>query len=252
MPLLYTMEVWWWGFLLPWWKALLLLAVTAAFVVAFSYIEGFRRDRTLGEAAADSVVDFGLGIVLAAMMLLLLGQLDGSASLREWVGKIALEAVPVAIGASVARGLLGESALRDVTPGRLGPLAQVVVAAGGALFFALNVAPTEEPVLIGIGSEWWLVLLQLGLAGILSFGIVFFADFRGSHRGRRYEGALSPVRTPLGETAVCLVSALAVSALLLWLFDRIGAGIGFSAAVRQVVALGFVAAIGSSAARLLL
>jgi putative integral membrane protein (TIGR02587 family) len=227
--------------------------VTGAFVVAFSFVEGFRRDRTLGEAAADSVVDFGLGIAVATSMLLLIGQLDGDASLREWVGKIALEAAPVAIGASVARGLLGESGLRDGEASeRLGPLAQLVVASGGALFFALNVAPTEEPVLIGIGSEWWLVLLQLTLAGLLSFAIVFFADFRGSHRGRREKGPLSPVRTPLGETAVCLVSALAVSALLLWLFDRIGAGVGISAAVHQVVALGFVAAIGSSAARLLL
>ena len=251
MPLLYTMEVWWSGFVMPWWKILLLLLAGAVVVASFVHVEGFRRDRTLREALWDTAVSFGLAIVIATAMLVLIGQLDGEASLREWIGKIAVETVPVAIGVSVARALLGEtdesSPLKEP-----GPLGQGLVAAGGALFFALNVAPTEEPMIVGIHNEWWLILLLLVLMVPLSLAIVFYADFRGSHRGRREAGPVSPVLTPLGETVVSLVAALLVSALLLWFFGRIGPGVGSAATIHQIVSLGFVAVIGSSAARLLL
>jgi putative integral membrane protein (TIGR02587 family) len=251
MPLLYTMEVWWSGFVTPWWKILLLLGVSALFVTAFSFVEGFRRDETLGEAVWDTAVDFGLGIVIATLMLILIGQLDGGASLREWIGKISLETVPIAIGASVARSLLGEHSLSKESsePGALG---QGMVAAGGALFFALNVAPTDEPMMIGVQNEWWLILLLLTLMVPITFGIVFYADFRGSHRARAAKGDVSPAQTPVGETVISLAAAFAVSAMLLWFFNRIGPGVGAAATLHQVVSLGFVAAIGSSAARLLL
>jgi putative integral membrane protein (TIGR02587 family) len=199
------------------------------------------------------MVSLGIGVSIATVMLLVLGQLSAVSSLREWAGKIALESVPVAIGASVARGLLGERDEGD-EPGSIEPgaLGQVIVAAGGALFFALNVAPTEEPVLIGIGNEWWLNLVLLALTVPVTFGIVFYADFRGSHRRRREGGDVSPALTPAGETLVSLAAALVVSALLLWLFGRPGSDVGPGAAVAQVVTLGFVAAVGASAARLLL
>jgi putative integral membrane protein (TIGR02587 family) len=253
MPLLYTMEVWWSGFVLPWWKVLLVLGIGAFFVSAFTRIEGFRRDRTLGEVAEDAAVSFGIGIAIATVMLVVLGQLDSGSSLREWVGMIALETVPVAIGASVARALLGERGGggdgSSIEPGAWG---QAIVAAGGALFFALNVAPTDEPVLIGIGNRWWLNVVLLAATIPVTFGIVFYADFRGSHRRRREKGSVSPTLTPAGETMISLAAAFAVSALLLWLFGRLGSGTGFATAVDQIISLGFVAAIGAAAARLLL
>lgn len=251
MPLLYTMEVWWSGFVTPWWKILLLLGLASIFVTAFSFVEGFRRDETLGEAVWDTAIDFGLGILIATVMLLLIGEIGGGASLREWVGKISLEAVPVAIGASVARSLLGEHSLsKEVRePGALG---HGLIAAGGALFFALNVAPTDEPMMIGVLNEWWLMLLLLVLMAPITFGIVFYADFRGSHRSRAGEADLSPARTPAGETVISLAAALAVSALLLWFFNRIGPGVGTAATLHQIVSLGFVASIGAATARLLL
>jgi uncharacterized membrane protein len=86
----------------------------------------------------------------------------------------------------------------------------------------------------------------------LSLAIVFYADFRGSHRRRRGSDSVSPVLTPLGETVVSLAAALLVSALLLWFFNRIGPGVGTAATLHQIVSLGLVAVIGSSAARLLL
>jgi uncharacterized membrane protein len=80
---------------------------------------------------------------------------------------------------------------------------------------------------------------------------VFYADFRGSHRERRGQRALSPALTPAGETIISLAVAFLVSAALLWLFGRLGAGTGIAAAVNQIVSLGVVASIGAAAARLL-
>ena len=251
IPLLYTMEVWWSGFTLPWWKVLLLLGLGVTFVGAFTRIEGFRKERSRSEVVWDTIVSVGLGVAVSVLMLVLLGQLGSGSSLREWVGKVALETVPVAIGASVARGLLGES---DSEPGgdEPGPVAHGIIAAGGALFFALNVAPTEEPMLIGIGNPWWLMLCLVALTVPVTFGIVFYADFRGSHRNRRDAGPVSPALTPAGETVISLAVAFAIATVLLWLFGRLGQGIGITAAANQIASLGFVAAIGAAAARLLL
>ena len=250
IPLLYTMEVWFSGFTLEWWKVLVVFAMGNAFVAAFTRIEGFRRDRTLREVAWDATECIGVGIAIAAVMLLLLGQLTAESSLREWVGKVALEAVPVAIGASVARALLGEGAV--VSDREPGAAAHAVIAAGGALFFALNIAPTDEPVLIGIGNPWWLMLLLALVTVPVTFGIVFYADFRGSHRQRKTDGPVSPALTPVGETLISLTIAFLVAATLLWLFGRIESGTGVTAAVNQIVSLGLVASIGAAAARLLI
>ena len=252
VPLLYTNEMWAAGSTLAWWKILLLLAVSFFLVVAFTRIEGFRRDTTLRDALWDGAVSMGLGIVIAAGMLAILGQVGSRSSLREWVGQVAVEAIAVAIGASVARGLLGEGHDPGDPDSEPGPLGQGLVAAGGALFFALNVAPTEEPMMIGFKNDWWLILALLVLMVPVSFAIVFYADFRGSHRKRKKGGELSPLLTPIGETILCLVAALLVSAALLWFFGRIGPGVGAGATLHQIVSLGFVSAIGASAARLLL
>ncbi len=262
-PLLYTQEMWSHGALLPWWRILVLLGVTVCFVSVYVQVGGFRRDHTLVEKAADVTVSFGLGIVIAAVMLFVLGQVSWGDSAREVVGKIALETVPIAMGVSVARAQLGGGQgagggdgqdgedSEGVGAGEPGPLGQALVAAGGAMLFAFNVAPTEEPVLLGIENEWWRIVALLGFMLPVAAGLVFFADFRGSHAGRDVVAREHPLSTPLGETVVSVVVALLVSAMLLWVFGRIDAGSGLKDAVHQVVTLGFVAVLGSSAARLL-
>ena len=60
-----------------------------------------------------------------------------------------------------------------------GVFGRLFIGAGGALLFALNIAPTEEPVLLGVEAEWWLVLLVVPASLAMTFAIVFLADFRG-------------------------------------------------------------------------
>ncbi|MGI8928306.1 MAG: DUF2391 family protein, partial [Candidatus Limnocylindrales bacterium] len=107
LPLLFTMEVWFHGFILPWWKLLLLLAVAYGIVIGYNAIAGFRRERTLAELVIDSTSAMGLGIVVAFVALIVLGRIDATTSLRDAAGKIGLESIPVAFGASLAQTQLG-------------------------------------------------------------------------------------------------------------------------------------------------
>lgn len=244
LPLLFTMEVWWHGFILPWWKLLLLLGVAYTIVIGFNAIAGFRRERTLGELLVDSTCAFGLGIVIALVALLVLGQIDASTSLRDAAGKVGLEAIPISFGASLAASELGG----EQAGGRIGtgPFERVLVAAGGALLFALNLAPTEEPVILGISASPWLLLVVVTVTLLLTLALVFYADFGGR---RRVKGD-GPLEHPWSETIAAYAVSLAVALLLLWAFGRTDRSSAQTVAGMTVM-LAVMASVGAAIARLL-
>lgn len=243
LPLLFTMEVWWQGFELPWWKILVLLVVGFGIVLAYSSIAGFRRERTATELLLDSVVGVGLGVVIATIALLLLGRIDAGTSVREAAGKIALESIPIAFGASLAKTQLGGEA-SDEKDGT-GPFERLLVAAGGALIFALNVAPTEEPLMLGIEAPFWLLVLVVAASLALTYALVFFADFGGMRRTG--SGILGH---PWSETVTAYAASLLVALLLLWSFGRLD-GTGIGPILGMTVMLTVVASVGAAVARLL-
>ena len=106
LPLLYTMEVWFHGFILSPWKVLFLLGVAFVVVLGYNSVAGFRRERSIGELVIDSVSTLGLGIVIAFVALLVLGRIDANTGISDAAGKVALEAIPIAFGASVATAQL--------------------------------------------------------------------------------------------------------------------------------------------------
>lgn len=243
LPLLFTMEVWFHGFILPWWKILALLGVAFAIVLGYNAMAGFRRERTLGQLLADSVSVFGIAIAIAFVALVALGRIDGTTSLRDAAGRVALESIAIAFGASVASAQLGgEPTGRDDH----GPFARLLVGAGGALLFALNVAPTEEPVMLGISASPWLQLGVVGLTLALTFALVFYADFGGKRRA----GGETLLEHPLSETITGYAVALGVSLLLLWAFGRTD-GAGLAPIVGMTVMLAVVASVGAAVGRLL-
>lgn len=260
LPLLFTMEMWFHSFLLSSWKLVVLLLIAFLVVIGYSALSGFRHERTWGELLVDSVHTMGIAAVVSALALLLLGRIDPDTGLRDAVGKIALQVIPVAFGVSLAGAQLaggggggdgedeedqGSSATDG--GGQLGAFARLFVGAGAALLFALNIAPTEEPMLLGVEAEWWLLLLVVAASIAMTLAIVFYADFRG---GRSPEGGDSILDHPLTETVAAYAVSLAVSLLLLWSFGRTD-GASWSAIVGQTVMLGFVAAFGAAAGRLL-
>ncbi|MBA3851085.1 MAG: TIGR02587 family membrane protein [Chloroflexi bacterium] len=251
LPLLFTQEVWYHGFVLHPLKILFLLGVAFVVVVGYNVTSGFREDGTLFEVLVDSVEAMGLGILVALVALFLLGRLEADMSLREVVGKVALEAIPIAFGASLARSQLASSDDDEDDGGEdgksIGPFGRLFVAAGGALLFSLNVAPTDEPVMLGIEADWWLLLLLMVASILLTFALVFYADFRG---GRPARAGDSPMDQPLSETLAAYAISLGVSVLLFWSFDRTE-GTGLRAIVGMTVVLGFVASLGAAVGRLL-
>ena len=243
LPLLYTMEVWFAGVILPWWKLMLLLAVAFAVVLGYNSVAGFRRERTAIELVLDSVATMGLGIVIAFVALVVLGRIDADVSVRDAAGKVALEAIPIAFGASIASAQLSGESTGQRT---VSPLARLMVGGGGALLFALNIAPTEEPMLLGIEASPWLLLAVVGVSLAVTFALVFVADFGGRTRAR-VEGLLEH---PWSETLTSYAISLAVAVLLLWSFGRTD-GVSFEAIVGMTVMLAFVGSVGAAVARIL-
>lgn len=254
LPLLFTMEMWFHSFLLPSWRIVLLLVVAFGVVVGYSAVSGFRRERSWAGLLVDSVQTMGIGAVVAAGAMLLLGRIDLGVGLRDAVGKVALEMIPVAFGVSLAGTHLADEDDDEDRSDRggpggepVGPFGRLVVAGGAALLFALNVAVTEEPVLLGVEAEWWLLLVVVAASLAMTLAIVFYADFRG---GRSPDPGDSPMDHPVTETLAAYAISLALSLLLLWAFGRTD-GASWSAIVGQVVMLGLVASFGAAAGRLL-
>ena len=217
LPLLFTQEMWEHATTIPSWKILVLLLVAATIVLGFNLVSGFRRDHSLVEVAVDSVESFGIGIVLAAVALLLLGRIDTGTSPRDAAGLIALESMPIAFGASIAGAQLGAGGQSDGSGERptdgsessgFESEGRLFVAAGGALVFATNVAPTEEPSLLGIEAEWWVLLLLMAATFLITLVMVFFAEFRGP---RTAPSGAGPLASPLAETAAAYAISLAIA-----------------------------------------
>ena len=257
LPLLFTMEMWAHAFLLPSWKILVLLAVAFVIVIGYNAVSGFRRDRTWGDLLVDSIETLGIAAVVSVGAMLVLGRIGPDSDLRDVAGKVALEMIPVAFGVSSAGTQLAspdggaDEDARDrgssAAGSAAGPFARLFIAGGAALLFAFNVAPTDEPMLLGVEAEGWQLLAAVVASLLVTFAIVFYAEFRGSRTG---SVARSPLEHPIGETVAAYAISLLVSLMLLWAFGRTdGAAPGVIAA--QAVMLAVVASFGAALGRLL-
>jgi putative integral membrane protein (TIGR02587 family) len=256
------MEVWWAGFIAR--PSHLLLYFLVGFVLLFGYnrYAGLRQDASWREVAFEAVEEMGLGLLVAAGTLWLLGRLEASTQPAEILGMIVVEGVVAAIGVSVGSAQLGDEGGKggggrsqgmegdedkDGKPPSL--TAQLVLATCGAVLFASNVAPTEEILMIAVETSPWkivgLAVLSLFLAGVL----LFQSDFRGARHATpdAHRGAFTFASQMVSIYGV----ALAASAFILWFFGRFdGMSLGVCAA--QTVVLGVAAALGAAAGRLLL
>lgn len=263
LPLLYTMEVWWAGFVAD--PSHLLLYLAAGFILLFGYnrYAGLHEDASWLEVAFEAVEEMGLGLFVAAGILWLLGQIDGTMPLNEIIGKIVVEAVTVAIGVSVGAAQLGGSGgkggqgqgmRRDQGDQGERPLSiagQVVLAGCGAVLFASNVAPTEEIVLIALESTRWKIVGLAVLSFLLAGTVLFYSDFKGTSGADGTRAPQDGLGTMVMRTSLHYAVALAASAFILWFFGRFD-GTSLGAGLAQVVALGVAGSLGAAAGRVLL
>ena len=245
LPLLMTMEMWWFGFILEPLRLAVFLLVALPLLFGLAFYAGFSAShRGVGHALLDTLVALAVGFLVAAAVLALFGVLESDAPPRQIAGQLVLQAVAGAMGALLAGRQLsaGESEVGDedqaTYPGEL------FLMVAGALFLALNMAPTEEMILIAYRMSpahvAALVVVSIGLM----HAIVYKVGFAGQEAHDRPFAAF--VHYTLAGYGLVLLTSLYV----LWVFGRTQ-GHGLAEIVDAVVVLSFPGAIGAAAARLL-
>lgn len=267
LPLLYTMEVWWAGFTTHPLRLLIYVLGTFTLLLGYNRYGGLRRSAGPLEVAIDSVEEMGLGLVIAAVFLWLLGQITADMPPSEIAGKIIIEAMTVAIGVSVGTaqlgggegeqktdsGMKGNTSDDDPAPapfvsqddGDLG--GQVTIAFCGAVLFAANVAPTEEIIMIALEVNSWRLIAFALVSMLLGAMILFYSNFSGTQQLSKKRSIFTVGVGTIVTYAIALVS----SAAILWFFGRFD-GASLITCLAQTIVLGLAATLGASAGRLLL
>jgi putative integral membrane protein (TIGR02587 family) len=250
LPLLYTMEMWWSGFLATPVRLLGGMAGTFILLLGYNQYAGIRHDASFTEVAIDSIEELGLGIAGAACILWLLGRITSDMDAWEIVTRIVVQGLVGAIGVSIGTAQLSVNAADN--QGAAGsrrdrdPWSDLALGACGAVLLAANVAPTEEIQVLGQELNGWrltgIALLSLAVAGV----VLHYSEFTGAQPASE-SGTVAALRNTVSTYAVALLA----SAILLWFFGRFDDMPGGLIA-SQTVVLGFAASLGASAGRLLL
>lgn len=253
LPMLYTMEVWWHGFKAGAASMVLAMVVSYVLLLAYNRYAGLRADASWAEVAIDSVEEMGIGLLVSAGALYLLGQLPPESSFVERLGKVVIEGMVIGIGVSIGTAQLNQPMDDDAgmtddhrsADEPIGFIGQVVLAVCGAFVISANIGPTEEVLLIALDVTPAKLLGLVGCSILAAAVIVFFANFEGSQR-RIAKG------WEIGVVALTTYGvALATAAAQLWFFGRF-AGNPVDLIAAQTVVLGVPAVLGASAGRLLL
>ena len=249
LPLLMTMEMWALGFYMDPLRLALFLALMFPVLVVLAYYAGFEESVSWRHLVLSACVAYAVAFIAAAAGLALLGVLRPGMSIGEIIGKVALQAIPASIGAMLARSQLGErKEQRDEERRRDTSHGELFLAGVGALFLAFNVAPTEEVVLISTMMTGWHALALVVVSLAIMHAFVYAVEFRG-------QVSLHPELSVWSEflrlTVVAYALALLVCVYVLWSFGR-SEGLALGELLMQTIVLGFPAAIGAAAARLVL
>ena len=244
LPLLMTMEMWWFGFTLHPARLALFLLAAVPLLVGLAYFAGFsHRHHGFAHAVLDTFVALAVGYLTAAVLLSAMGILEPGATLRASAGQIGLQAVPGAMGALLARRQLS-AGKGDGDEDEARYPGELFLMVAGALFLALNVAPTEEMILIAYRMTPWHAIALIAVSLTVMHAIVYRAGFAGQHEQGQ------PVTAFVHFTLAGYGLVLLVSLCVLWVFGRTD-GHGLTEIVDAAVVLSFPGALGAAAARLL-
>lgn len=243
LPLVYTQEVWRLGATLhPLW-ILALLAVSFGLNLALSRYVGFERGRT-HRPWEDAIVGFGVSFLLAGAVLFLLGRVHAGMAADNAVGIVALASIPTSLGFALGNALAPQEGGEGTSQMR-GTSGDLLAAGGGAVVLSLNIAPTEEPVLLAYELAFPRLVGVVVVSLVLSFLIVFYAEFGGRERRSMTPGA---THHPVVETSLAYLVAFAMAALLLGAFGELD-GMNRTSLAETVV-LSFPASMGAALGRL--
>ena len=256
IPLLYTMEVWWVGATTSARAMLAVLAVSFTAVLLLNRTSGFRstRDVRFVDALMDSIEALAIGVLCVLVVLVLIREITSATPLREALGKISYESTPFVIGVGLASHFLRKGRTEgDAGEGKEGDrsinatLADVGATLLGAVFVALNIAPTDEiPMILSAMSPAWVVAAAV-VSLAVSYAIVFEAGFSNEEQRRAQPGVM---QHPVTETFACYLLSLLAAAAMLWFFQRWTFSDPFDLVLQQAIVLGLPATIGGAAGRL--
>lgn len=244
LPLLMTMEMWELGAAMDRLRLALLLLLTFPMLVALSFYAGFERTFSLIDNILDAFAALGVSVIGCAIVLAVFGEIGPGIAWRDVVGKLAALSFAAAIGALLADKQFNDADTRDSATHRKDhrTLSCLFVMAIGAIFLALNIAPTEEVMLLASAMSPAQSMILALMSVIALHAILMGVDHKAgvSVAGRFF-------RRTLAGYGVCL----AMCGYILWTFGRAD-HVSLAEAVSRIVVLAFPAALGAGAARLLL
>lgn len=263
-PLLYTMEVWYAGFLAQPYHLVIMMLATFALLLGYNRFAGMRPGTSWKDVVIDSFEEMGIGLVMSFCILLMLNRIQlGENSADEIMGKIITEAMFVSIGVSIGTAQLGSSAKeenggegegrqpsdaeKEGKERRSGKVALVVLALCGSIIVGGSVAPTEEVLLLAIEAKPLHILVLAIVSILLSLVVCYFSDFKGTDRPDNRPTLYEVVF----ETCLSYCTALIASVFVLWYFFGFS-DTGFWNIMAQCIVLGVIASLGASAGRLLI
>ena len=252
-PVLMTMEMWSLGFSIEKYRLVIFMSLAIPLLTGLSYFIGFEDTSCWQDDVIDAFVAYAVGFITSGAVLLLFNVISFEMSAVEVIGIISIQAVISAIGAMLAQSELGRRS-EDVEPNEtekrrrntkyLGELFLMLV---GAIFLAMNPAPTEEIVLISYKMSDTHVIILAVLTIVLMHTFVYQLEFRGQETPE----ANSLLSMFFRFTIVGYALSLLVGFYLVWTFGHID-GMSADNIARIVVVMAFPAALGASASRLIL
>lgn len=248
VPVLMTMEAWDLGSDVHPLRLALLLALTVPALVLLNKYGGFRKSIAFRDRVADAFVALLIAALAASAILLIFGVIEARMPISVVIGTITLQMIPSSLGASLARAQLGHNPLEEgdvPEPGYVGELFLMVI---GALFLSLNIAPTEEVVLIAYRISPWQEIGLIVVSLALMHAFVYEFEFRGSHSP---EPGASFLGIFFRYSIAGYVLVMLVNLYILWTFGRMD-GAGLSETLSAVIVLSFPGALGAAVARLIL
>jgi putative integral membrane protein (TIGR02587 family) len=266
IPMLMTMELWELGFSIDRIRLLLLMVVNIPMLIVLANLIGFERTTTWRQAIRDATIAYGLAIAISAAVLLMLGIIEPHMPASAILGKIAIQAVPASIGAMLGRSQLGGQAADagpgdqkegegdddddDAVPDAISTRysQELFLMAVGALFLNLNVAPTEEVILISYKMTPWHALAAILASIAIMHGFVYAVAFKGTHE---IPGGTPGWHVFIRFTLPGYMIAMLISLYVLWTFGRLD-DIAATQILMSAIVLSFPGAIGAASARLVL
>lgn len=241
LPLTMTAEMWALGVTVEPYRGVVVILATFPLLVALSFYAGFERTFSLLDNVLDAFAAIAVSAMTCAAVLALFGEISFEMPADEVIGKLSVLSLAASIGA-----LLADKQFNDDEDGEdaenmeRGFSGRMFVMGTGAIFLALNIAPTEEVAIIAakITPLHTAALACLSLA--LIFLVLHFAD-----RDDNLALSRHAVRALAGY-GMCLLLGFGI----LWVFGRTD-GLALTQIIERVIVLGLPASLGAGAARLI-